>query len=208
MATLTLIAVGFLVATALVIALARASTARWEQDKRALAAVRADISARRTSSASSAFRIPRELTTRGVAALRNQTSRFPPWKVLAQLLPTDTKRATSRVRPLRRLVGVLRPLSGGKFRGGRWTKSRSPVLPVEGDGDLGGAEGEMPLGPKPSGAATDIRSNGFARTADPKLLRSAVPRARRRALAFLHRHEEPEDARIRHGDRDGSPTSR
>jgi hypothetical protein len=203
MTTLTLIAVGFLVATALLIALARTSTARWEQDKRASAAVRAGVSARRTtSSAGSAFRTPRAMARRGVAALRRQTSRFPPWKVLARLLPTAMKQVRSRVRPIRRLVGVLRsPLFGGKFRGGRWTKSRSPAQRVDGDG------GEMALGPNPSGAATGIRSNGVARTGDPKLLRSTVPRARRRALAFLHRHEEPQDARIPHEDRDESPTA-
>jgi hypothetical protein len=201
---LTLIAVGFLLATAVVIALARASTARWEHDKRASAKVRADISTRRAPSAGSAFRMPREMTRRGVAALRNQSSRFPPRKLLAQLLPTDMKQATSRVRPLRRLEGVFRPLSGGTFRGGRWTKSRPPVQPVEGDMD--GAAGETLPGPPPSRLPTNIESIGPAPTAGPQLLPSAVPRACRRVSAFLMRHERPQDARILHEDPDGRPT--
>ncbi len=48
-----LIAVGFLAAVAAVIALARGSTARWERDRRARVAVRADDRPRRTSPAGS-----------------------------------------------------------------------------------------------------------------------------------------------------------
>jgi hypothetical protein len=204
MVSLTLIGVGLLVATAVVIALARGSTARWERDKRAPVAVRADLSARRTSSAGSASSIPGTKTRRGIAALRSQASRFPPVKILAQLLPKGMKQGTSsRVRPIRRLVGVLRSsLFGGKLRGRRWTTSRSPALPVDGDG------ADVALDPEPSRAATDSRSDGVASAARRKLLRRTVPRARRRALVFLHRHEDPEDARIRHEDSDESSPAR
>jgi hypothetical protein len=91
MVSLTLIAVGFLAATAAVIALARGSTARWPQDKGASVAVRADVSARRTSSAGSDSRIPSAMARRRVAALRSQASRFPPVKVLAGLRPKGMK---------------------------------------------------------------------------------------------------------------------
>lgn len=202
MAGLTLIVVGFFVATAVVIALARASTARWEHDKRAVAAVRDDVSARRTSSAGTAFRIPRAMTRWGVTALRTQTSRFLPRKLLARLLPTDRKRGTSRARPIRRLVGVVSSLPfRGKLRAGRWKETRPPALPVDRE------RGVMALDPKPSRAATDVRTNGVARNADPKLLRPAVPGARRRALAFLHRHQQPQDVRIPHEERNETPTA-
>jgi hypothetical protein len=203
MVSLTLIAVGLLVATAVVIALARGSTARWERDKRAPVAVGADVSARRTSSAGSASSISGAKTRRGIAALFSEASRFPPVKVLAQFRPKGTKQGTSRVRPIRRLVGVLRSsLFGEKLRGRRWTTSRSPALPVDGDG------ADLALDPEPSRAATDSRSDGVASAARRKLLRRTVPRPRRRALVFLHRHEDPQDARIRHEDNDESPNAR
>lgn len=202
MATLTLIAVGFLGTSAVAVALARGSTARWEQDKRAAAAFRDHIATRGTSSAGSALRIPGALIRRAGVGLRNQASRFRSWKAPAQLLPTGITQVTSRVRPIRRLVGVLRlPLVGGKVRGGRWTRSGSPARPVDGD-----AEGTAAsrLGSKPAQAPSDARRHGVARTTGSLLSRSTVARARRRGLAFLHRPEEPQDARIPQDDRDES----
>ena len=203
MISLTLIAVGFLVATAVVMALARGSTARWERDKRAAVAVRAHESPRRTSAAGSALGIPSARTRRGVAALRSQVSRFPPVKVLARLVPGGMKQGTLRVRPIRRLTGVLSSLLlGGKLRGGRWTKSSSPALPVDGDG------ADMAIAPKPSRVVIDIRGVGVAGAARRKLLRRTVPRGRRRALAFLHRHEVAPDAHIPHEGSGESPAAR
>jgi hypothetical protein len=203
MVSLTLTAVGFLVATAVVIALARGSTSRWERDKRASVAARADIASRRTPSAGSAARISGAMARRGVDALRSQASRFPPVKVLAQLLPNGTKEGTSRARPIRRLVTDLRAsLFGGELRGGRWRKSGSAALPADGDGT------DMALTPEPSGGAPDIRSDGAARAGRQKALRRNVRRAPRRALAFLHLDESPGDARIPHEGSDDSPTAR
>jgi hypothetical protein len=203
MVSLTFIVVGFLVATVLVMALARGSTARWERDKRASIAARDDVSTRRTSSAGSAFRIPGALTRKGVAALRSQASRFPPVKVLARLLPDGREQGTSRVRPFRRQVVVLRSfLLGRKLRGGWWRESRSRALPVDRE------ERDVALAREPSRAATDIRSDEASRSAGRQLWRRTVPRAPRRALAFLHRHEDVPDARIPHEDSDESPTAR
>ncbi len=202
MVSLTLITVGFLLATAAVMALARASTARWERDKRASVAVRADGSTRRTSAAGLALGRPSVMTRAGLAALHDHISRFRPVTVLARLRPKGRQQGTTRVQPIRRLVRVLRSsLSGGKLRRGRWTTSRSPALPVDSDRvDTAPAQ-------EPSRAATDIRADGFAKAAGRQLLRRTVTRGRRRALAFLHRHGAQE-APIPQKDRDGSPTPR
>jgi hypothetical protein len=203
MVSLTLITIGFLVVTAVVIALARGSTARWERDKRAPVAVRADVSTRRTTPARSALRIPGATTRRWVAALRGLAARFPSVKVAAQLMPKVGKQGTPPVRPIRRVVGVLRsPLSGGRFRGGLWTTSRSAAPPTDGDG------ADTAVGPKSSRAATGDPSNGASGTAARQLLRRTLPRARRRALVLLHRHDDPQDARVPHEDSDERPTAR
>jgi hypothetical protein len=125
MVPLTLIVVGFLVATAVVMALARGSTARWEQDRRAAVAARADESARRTSSAGSTRRT-QGAVRRGVAALRGRVSRLAPVRAVVRLVPTDVRDRTSRM-PLRRVVGGLTSSlsgAGAKLRAGRWKKSR------------------------------------------------------------------------------------
>jgi hypothetical protein len=189
MVSLTLIAVGLLVATAGVVALARGSTARWEQDRRAKAAARADVCAGETSEAGFAVRKPSAMTRRVVAALRSRTSRLAPGKALVQLMPTGLRQVTSPVRPLRRLVGALpSSLFGGKLPRGRWTKRRSPALPVDEDG------ADTALTAPPSPAATDLRRDG-------------VPGATRRALGFLHRRADRRDARIQRKESDESPTA-
>ena len=204
MLELTLIAVGFLAATAVVIALARGTTARWERDKRAAAAVRADAPARRTSPAGSS-RIPGELTRRGVEALRSRASRLSPVVIRARLLPKGGEQGTSRVRPIRRLGGVRRSsLFGGKLPGGRWTTGRSPAPPVD------DVRADPALPPTAPPTATGARRNGVAGASGRKLLRRTLPRPGqpRHALAFLHRHADPQDARVPHEEGDESPTAR
>lgn len=195
MVSLTLITVGFLVATGLVVALARESTARWERAKRAAVAVRAAVPARQSSPAGSALRTAGAMVRRRVAALRSQASRFPPVTAVGRFLPKGLKRETPGRGPIRRLLGDLRPSRfGGILRRGRWTKGSSPARPVDGE--------EAPR------TATDGRSRGVAGAAGQGRLRRTVPRAHRRALAFLHRHEGPQDARTPHESSDGSPTAR
>jgi len=203
MVSLTLTAVGFLVATAVVIALARRSTSRWEQDKRASIAVRADVSARRNSSAGPDPRMPRAIARRGVAALRSKALWLPPVKVLAQRLPKGMTQGMSRVRPIRRLVPELRPsLFGERLRRGRWRRSGSAALPVTGDG------ADIAVAPRPCGTATDIPSDDVAGAARQKLLRRTVRRAPRRALALLHRSEGTRRARIPREGSDERPPAR
>ena len=78
-------------------------------------------------------------------------------------------------------------------------KGRAPAVPVDGD------EADEALPPQP--AATDVRSDRVASAAGRSLLRRTVPRARRRALAFLHRDKHPQDVRIPQENRDESPTA-
>lgn len=203
MVSLTLITVAFLLATAAVTALARARTARWERDKRVSVAVGADESTRRTSATGSASGRVSAATRAGLAALRDRISRLPPVTVLARLLPKRRQQGTTRVQPTRRLVGVLRSsLSGRRFRRGGWTKSRSPALPFDSDG------ADTALAPEPSRAGPGIRAGGAGKAARRRLLRGTIPRGRRRAQAFLHRHEGTQDAHTSREDRDESPTAR
>jgi hypothetical protein len=137
--SLTLMVVGFLVVSGVVLTLARRSTARWERDRRASAKKRADDPARPAPSAGSA---PAAVPDEGT-----------------HVLPGRRTQGTSRVRPVHWVDGVRR-------------SSRS------GDGPVG-----------------------------QKLLRVPVPRAPRRAPAFLHRHHDPEDLRPSRADTDESPAS-
>lgn len=203
MVSLTLVTVGFLLAMAGVMALARHSTARWERDKRASVAGRADETTRRTSAAGSALGRVTAQTRAGLAALRDQASRIPRVTVPARLLPTGTKHAIARGRPVRRLAGVLRSSRvGGILRRGPWAKSPSPALPVDGDG------ADTTLDANPSRAATVVRGNGVAKEGRRQLFRRTVPRGRRRGLPFLHRADKAHGASIPHEDRDESPAAR
>ena len=201
--SLALVVVGFLLATAVVIALARASTARWERDKRAAVAIRAGGSTRWSPPSGSGPAGLIATTRSGLAAVRGRASRFTPVAVLARVLPERARRPASAVRPIRRLVRVLRPsLDGGRSRLGRWTRSRAPAVPVDGD------TGEPALAPERTPAATDVRADGVAGAAGRRLLRRTVPRGRRRALAFLHRHEGGRAPHVPQEDRDESPSAR
>lgn len=203
MVSLTLVTVGFLLAMAGVMALARHSTARWERDKRASVAARADETTRRAPAAGSALEKVTAQTRAGLAALRDRASRIPGVTAPARLLPTGTKHAIARVRPVRRLTGVLRLSRLGRhFRRGPWTKSLSPALPVDGDG------ADTTPDANPSRAATVIRGDGVAKEGRRQLFRRNVPRRRRRGLTFLHRADKAHGASTPHGDRDESPAAR
>src|SRR5688572_28863557 len=100
--TLTLIVTGFVVATALVIVLARTSTARWEKEKRPARAPRRPTVAGHAPFAATAARLP-VAVARWVAAMRSPASRRAPLKVVAETLATAEKEVASRVGPFPRL---------------------------------------------------------------------------------------------------------
>lgn len=180
MASQLLIAVGFLAATAAVIVLARGSTARWERDRRARVAVRADDRPRRTSS--SATWMGSAAARRAVDAMRRHAVGLASSRMRVRLRRSGRVKGPP-ARPVRGLVGV-RPsaLVGRILRRGRRTTSL-PAAP--------GADGEAPA-PAEAGARVphERRVHGLPGRA---LLRR-VPRVRRRALALLHRHGTPDEA--------------
>jgi hypothetical protein len=201
MVSLMLIVVGFLAVTGAVMALARASTARWERDKRAPVAVRTpDVADRRTSSVGAALRLPAAVTRRA-AALRRQVYRLAPVKAVAQWLSAATTQGSSRVPAVRGLRRGLRSaLSAARIRVARWAPGRSAAAPLDGE------EADPAAAPTPARAVTGNRSDDSSRAAGRKVPRRR-PRAPRRALAFLHRHEDPHEARIPRADSDESPTA-
>lgn len=196
--SLTLIVVGFLVSTAVVMALARRSTARWERDRRAPVAARVELPDRRAPSTGAAPGIPGAVI-RTVAALRSRMSRVPPVPVLGRLL-AEGSRWVARARPVRRLRAVLRSLPSVARILYRWrTPTRSAAPPVEGDEGEGSGAGEASR----ATPGTDV-VGAAERTTD----RRSVPRARRRAPAFLHRPEPASDAGEPHEERGETPPSR
>ncbi len=184
MVRLTLIAVGFVVATAGVIALARASTARWERDKRAPIAARSDASARGTPRAGHSGRLTGPETRRRVATLRSKASRFPPVALVARMLPKALHAGTSSARHIGRWLHVLRSLPpGGELRGSRPAEGGSTALPDDADRSVT-ADPVLPGGPR---AGDTTRGNGGGR-ARRRVLRRRMRLPRPGALAFLHRH--------------------
>jgi hypothetical protein len=202
MLSLTLIAVGFVVTTAVVIALARGSTARWEEHKRSSVAVRTGGPARRASPAGAALTMPGALTRRGLAALRGRASRFPPVRVLTRVLPELREQGTSRVLPLRRLAGVVRSSPFGSRLGGAWRR-KTASTPSSADD-----EANTSLAGESSATEDGVLGDGGAGAARDRVLRRPLARAPRRALALLHRHGPVKSAPVRHEGRDESPTAR
>ncbi len=202
MLTLTLIVVGFLVATGLVVALARGSTARWEQSRRSPVAARPAVPTSRTSPVRSAVRTVRAMTRRGVSLLRKRFPPLPRGRALHRRAPKDLELDKPRGRPIRRLVGTLRSWrSGGRREVGR-TGVRAPASLVDGH------EAGMDLAPDPPAAATDIRRSGATGATRRALLRRTTVGAPRRVLALLHRKDDSRDVRPVRGGGDERPTAR
>jgi hypothetical protein len=191
MTWLTLIGVGFLVVTATVVVLARASTAQWEQDKRAHVAARHDGSAPRKPLAGSARRLSGARIRTRVAALRSTASRFPPVAFLARSLPEALHAGASRARHIRRSVHAVRfPLRQADLPRFGSAEGRSPALPDDGDGMV--PADAVSSGGVPSAAVP--RSDGVPRARRPGFRRT-VHLPRRGARAFLHRHEDTQGPR-------------
>jgi hypothetical protein len=203
-AVMTLTVAGFLVATALVIALARTSTARWERASRAAVAARRDDVGARTTRAG--FPSPRAVVRRVADAIRAHASLSGPGTVAASTLGTMAKRVAP-VRALLRLFGRLRgSLSGERRRRVR----RARELPIT---ELGNDDA-------PADASPLVRSRRRgARAVRRRTLPGAVPRVGRRLLGrtarrphgrlrdLLHRRGGTEEAYVLHAESD-DPTAR
>jgi hypothetical protein len=201
--SLTLTVVGFVVVTALVIVLARSSTARWEKTRRAARAPRRDVPAARTTPDADARRSARPVR-KALAALGGLGSLRELPKVAAAGLVTVPRLVASRVRPFRRSSGGLRAwLHGRVRRNGRSTTSSSPASPVDDDA----AETSAPLIPKRSRGARALRRAAGADAARRRVGRA--PRLPRRgAYRFLHRHDRIDEPHVLGADTDESPTAR
>jgi hypothetical protein len=201
--TLTLIAAGFLVATVVVIVLARTSTARWEKEKRPARVPRRPTTAGRAPLAATAARLP-VAVARWVAAMRSPASRRAPLKLVAETLATAEKEVASRVGPFPRLPGRLRSSRFGELlRRMRRTRSRA-VDPPSDDSDVD----DMPVRVirRRSRRALAVRRAATADRPARRFFGRTPRRPRRGALAFLHRHHRSDDPRVLHGDGgDGPP---
>ncbi len=111
-------AVGFIVVTAVVIALARSSTARWEREKRALRAPRGEAGNPAARPAGIAVRLPDPVVRTATAALRLGAPLGRRLEGVAGVL-ASRKQLLSRVRPSRLMLGVLRT-AGAFIRHPRW----------------------------------------------------------------------------------------
>lgn len=177
--------VGFLCTTAVVIALARSSTARWEREKRAARAARREAVAPPTP-AGVAARL-RGTLVRGTAAARHGAASVGrPLKAVPGVLESTRQQVLSQRRPFRHPAAALRSVVGGaRGRHAKPTEIEEPELPVD-DGGAGGTDLPVPE-PQPRGSRRH---------------------ARRRALPFVHRHDRRQDPRPLHSDVDEGPSPR
>lgn len=201
-ASLTLTVVGFFVATAVVIALARTSTARWEKARRAARVPRPPVRARRRTSAGGAARGPGTVVRKVVAMIRGPASLRASLKV-AGSLATAPKQVVSRGRPFPRLFGILRSSLTRRALRTAGANNGSPASPVH---DV--ADSALPLVPRRSRGARPMRRDNVPGTVSRRLFRRKARLPRRRARGFLHRHDRAEDQHVLHGDSDESPTAR
>jgi hypothetical protein len=195
--SLTLTVVGFVAAMALVIALARTSTARWEREKRLARVPRRPAVGPRTPLAALAARLSGAMVRRAVAVLRHPASLRAPLRDAADALATAPKQVASHVPSVPRWWGNARSLVGGGFRKAARGTSRI-VSPARDDG----ADAPDPVTPRRSRGARAVRRAGMARAAGPRFFRRIPRRPRRRALGFLHRHHRTKSQRVLQGDSD------
>ncbi|SNR24160.1 hypothetical protein [Blastococcus mobilis] len=200
--SLTLTAVGFVAVTALVIALARTSTARWEREKRLARAPRRPATPPRTPLAGMAARLSGVMARRVVAVLRNPASLRAPLRGAAGALATAPKQVASHVPSAPRWWGNARSLVGERVRRATRATGRTASSPVGDDG----AETPDPLAPERSPGARAVRRAGMATAAGPRFFRRIPRHPRRPALGFLHRHHRTGNERVLHGDSEEGPT--
>jgi hypothetical protein len=198
-AALTLTVVGFCLLTAVVIVLARTSTARWERAKRAPRAPRSGAGATRLVVVGGATRVPAPAGRRLVATLRRPGA-FVVRLTGAALLLTASRHVAGQGRRPRRpagLLGVTWPRRASRTAASTGAPADSP----EGD-PLGGA---LPLLRGRLGALPALRGAGGA---GRRLLARTPRRHRPRQRGWLHRHGGPEEAPVAHLDADEGSTSR
>jgi hypothetical protein len=198
-ASLTLIALAFVVVTALVITMARRSTARWERAGRAARAPRREVIAPGAALAGDAAR-PGTVRRRIVAAMGRTTSIRAPLRGLAETLVTSPKVVASRVRRFLRPFDILR----SSLRDGALGKPRRTTRSVHDEA----TDEPVPLVQNRIREPLAVRPDGVPGAAHRTLFHRSPRRPRRRAREFLHRHHRVEDPHVLRADTDESPTAR
>ena len=186
-AWVTLILVGFLLATAVVVALARTSTARWEA-RRSARAPRREVSASPGPPAADVAGLW-ETVVRGVVPASGRAAlRFTPLKVLAHSLVTTPRHVASRLPPIPRPSGILRPaLRVRRHEKASTAHINLQALPVQDD-----APDTTPPVPMTSPGSQTMRRGDVPGPPRRRFRRTpSVPR--RRARSFFHRqdHTDP-----------------
>jgi len=203
--TLMLIAAGFLLATIVVIALARTSTAHWEREKRAPVAPRRGVIAAVTSDAEEPAPLPRAVLRRVVAATREHDSLAAPVTAAAGILTTAGKQVASHVRPVSRVPGVLRSwLSGAAVGGAESVTDRPTTAAVPDDTTIR----PVVIDPDQSPLALVGRSDATPGTAGHGLFRRTSRRPHRRLRGLLQRHDHSEEPPVLPADSDDSAATR
>ena len=184
MVSLTLISVGFVVVTALVIVLARTSTARWERTGRAARAPRREIIAPGAALTGDAARQPGTVLRRVVAAAGRPGSLRAALRLLGGILVTAPKQVAERARP-----SLLRA-------------DRSSAVPVDADA----TQPPVPFVPNPTRRPRAARKRRGPGAAGRGLLHRFPSRSRRRRRWFLHRPDRTAESSALQSDGDETLT--
>ena len=191
MSRVIVLAGGFLLVSACVIALARSSTARWERERRAARASRRAATAPPTSPPAAAARLRRAAARTAVVAGRAAASIRVPPQAARRISATSRKQAARRVRPRPQMGDAVRhAVLGGRTSAARSSKARGED-PSLADGEASGA---VPRTPELSGEARPARRGlraGIARHD----FSSAIPRLTH-LLTTGHRHDKSQDPRV------------
>lgn len=187
---LTVTAVGFLVATAVVMALARSSTARWEREKRAARAPRREVVAPPMPPARTGVRL-RGVPVRTAAAVRRiAASGRRPVRAVTGVLVAAGKGGLVSVRPSPRAFGTLRKVvHRARNRSTRWLRTHAPNRVVE-----EGGSGMVHPEPGPPQTAQPVR-------------RRAERIPRRGARRLIHRHDRDQTPGVLQTDSERNQTA-
>ena len=193
---LTVTVVGFLMATALVIALARGSTVRWERAKRAARAPLREAAAPPAPPTRAGAQLRGAVVRTGAAVLRIAAPGGRPMRAVIGVVGRARKQVLSRVRPLpQALVAVRSVVHGVRRCSTRWTQTGAPDLPVD-ERVVGEGGADAVLGPEPE-----------LTPAAPPVPQRSERLYRRRALRLIHRHDRGSDPRVLHQDNQESSTA-
>jgi hypothetical protein len=185
---LIVIAAGFVVVSACVIALARSSTARWERERRAARAPRRVAIAPITPATGAAARLRRALARTAATAGRAAAPIRIPIEAAGRILVASRQQVARRVRPVPQMWDALRDAVQGDRPDPDLSRTRADDPSIDGRQ----ASGTVPRLPEPSREAPARRGRGAGHTAHH--FSRAFPRLTHRLRTRLvHRHDQSRD---------------